>query len=59
MLWSFSPNVIAHASLFTSDVPAAALILAATYAFWRWLPRPSVAGAVIWVARLFDGESVP
>lgn len=46
VLWCFSPHAIAHASLFTSDVPAAALIMAATYAFWRWLPRPSIAGAL-------------
>lgn len=44
-LWCFSPNAIAHAALFTSDVPSAALMLVATYAFWRWLRRPGLAGA--------------
>ncbi|MBW2314353.1 MAG: glycosyltransferase family 39 protein [Deltaproteobacteria bacterium] len=45
-LWCFSPNAIGHAALFTSDVPAASLMLTATYCFWRWLRAPGMAGAV-------------
>jgi len=57
MLWCFSPNILAHGSLVTADVPAAALAAAAGYAFWRWLESPGwsqafVAGVVLGVAEL-------
>ncbi len=40
-LWCFSPNIIAHGHLITTDAAATALGLAAHYAFWRWLRCPS------------------
>jgi hypothetical protein len=46
-LWCFSPNILAHAGLVTTDLPAAVAILAATYAFWRWLRVPSIARAAV------------
>ncbi len=54
-LWCFSPNILAHASLITADAPAAALCLAACYAFWKWARRPTwrltfLAGAALGVA---------
>jgi hypothetical protein len=56
-LWCFSPNILAHAGLITTDLPAVVAILAATYAFWRWLrvaslPRAAVAGLLLGVAQL-------
>jgi 4-amino-4-deoxy-L-arabinose transferase-like glycosyltransferase len=40
-LWAFCPNVLAHAGLVTTDLGAASVGFAATYAFWRWLRAPS------------------
>jgi hypothetical protein len=40
-LWVFCPNILAHARLVTSDVGGAALGVAATYVFWRYLHQPS------------------
>lgn len=44
-LWSFSPNIIAHAQMTTPDAGAAALGTVAVYTFWRWLKAPTWAGA--------------
>ncbi len=52
-LWCFSPNVMAHAELVTPDVPATVAGLAATYAFWHYLRRPSWEGA--WFVGLLLG----
>ncbi|MBA3316206.1 MAG: glycosyltransferase family 39 protein [Planctomycetaceae bacterium] len=41
VLWSFSPNVLAHAQLLTPDVGVTALSLATCYAYWRWAQRPT------------------
>ena len=49
VLWCFSPNILAHASLITADAPATALGLAACYTFWRWLRRPT------WVQTVLTG----
>ena len=38
-LWTFEPNLIAHAGLVTSDVAVTVLMVAAGWAFWRWLER--------------------
>ena len=46
-LWCFSPTILAHAQLITADVGAAAMGLAAGYAFWRWLIRPTWAGTTV------------
>jgi hypothetical protein len=56
-LWSFCPNVLAHAHLITPDAGAAALGVSAAYLFWRWLRNPgwaaaAVAGAVLGLAQL-------
>ena len=39
-LWCFFPEVLAHGSLFTADMPAAAMGVLAGYLFWRWLREP-------------------
>jgi hypothetical protein len=52
-LWCMGPNVLAHAALVTPDVPAAVAGLAATYAYWRSVRRPSWGGA--WLAGLLLG----
>jgi hypothetical protein len=44
-LWCFSPWVLGHGSLVTSDVPSAAMGILAVYGFWRWLERPRWAEA--------------
>ena len=45
-LWAFTPNVLAHARLATTDIPTAALMIAATYAFIRSLDHPSTLRAL-------------
>jgi hypothetical protein len=39
-LWCFSPIILGHASLLTSDAHGAAVGLAACYMFWLWLRKP-------------------
>jgi hypothetical protein len=56
-LWSFCPNILGYGQLISTDVPAAALALAAGYTFWRWLEQPTwwhvfVSGLVLGVAEL-------
>ncbi|GIW87974.1 MAG: glycosyl transferase [Isosphaeraceae bacterium] len=56
-LWAFCPNILAHARLATTDIPAAATSAAATYLFWRYLARPTWpralgAGLVLGLAQL-------
>lgn len=56
-LWCFSPNVLGHGQLFTTDMPATAMGVAAAYTFWRWCARPTwnravLAGVVLGVALL-------
>jgi hypothetical protein len=41
----FHPSLLAHGHLATTDVPAAAAMLAAAFAFWRWWQRPRTLGA--------------
>lgn len=48
-LWCFSPNVLAHGQLISTDAAAAALGVCAGYTFWRWLRRPN------WLAALVFG----
>ncbi len=57
VLWCFCPNILAHGSLITPDAAAAALGVAAAYAFWRWLKSPTwirtlVAGLALGAAEL-------
>jgi hypothetical protein len=56
-LWCFEPNILGHAPLVTSDVPAAVMGLAATYAFVGFLRAPTwhrstCAGVVLGLAVL-------
>ncbi len=46
-IWSFEPNILAHASLMTPDAHATALGLAACYTFWRWLKHPTWTQAIV------------
>lgn len=45
-LWCFSPTVIGHGQLCTTDVPAAALGAASVYTFWKWCRQPNWARAL-------------
>ena len=47
VLVSTLPDVIAHGSLATSDLPSAATALAAFFHLWRWCDRPSMAHAAL------------
>ena len=40
-LWAFSPTVLAHARLVTTDLGATSAGFIATYLFWTWLRRPT------------------
>lgn len=56
-IWCFEPNILAHASLITSDAAGTALGLAACYTFWRWLKKPTwsqaaLTGVVLGLAEL-------
>jgi len=56
-IWCFEPNILAHASLITSDAAGTALGLAACYTFWQWLKRPTwtqaaLTGVVLGLAEL-------
>ncbi len=46
-LWCFSPTVLGHGQLITPDVGAAAVGLAASYAYWRFMTRPTPKQAVV------------
>jgi hypothetical protein len=46
-LYSFCPNVLAHAHLVTTDIATALAMFAATYAFWRYLEQPARGRLVI------------
>lgn len=55
--WCLSPSILAHGSLITADVAAAALGLAACYTFWLWLRKPEwvqtlIAGIMLGIAEL-------
>lgn len=45
-LWCFSPNVLANASLVTSDAPAACAMLLVIRAAWKYAESPSWKGAL-------------
>ena len=56
-LWCLCPNVLAHARLVTTDIGATAIGSGATFAFWRYLGRPTwgraaVAGVALGLAEL-------
>jgi hypothetical protein len=46
-LYAFEPNLLAHAGLMTTDVYAAGMTAVTIYAFWRFLERPRLAGALL------------
>ena len=46
-LVSFSPNLLAHASLATLDFGAATAIFVASYYFWRWSEDPKMANCLL------------
>jgi hypothetical protein len=46
-LWVFSPEVLAHGGLVTTDMGATVMGLVATYYFWRYLRGPSL-GRAVW-----------
>jgi hypothetical protein len=57
VLWCFGPNILAHASLATPDLPCAVLCLAAVFLIHRYLQAPSLrsaylAGLVLGLAQL-------
>lgn len=56
-LWTFCPNILAHARLITTDVAATTTGVLATFAFALYLKKPTwlrviVAGALLGVAQL-------
>ena len=45
--YAFSPNLLAHAELTTTDLPVAGLAFAACYFLWRFYRRPSLPGLLL------------
>lgn len=63
LLWGLEPNVLATEAQASADLPAAVAGIAASYAFWRHLGRPSwetalVAGFAMAIAQLTDFAAV-
>ncbi len=65
-LYAFSPDVIAHGSLATLDVPAAGFLLTATWLLWRargrpmlWLPPAGIALGAALATRMSVLPAVP
>ncbi|HEV8000797.1 MAG TPA: glycosyltransferase family 39 protein, partial [Planctomycetaceae bacterium] len=57
LFWSFEPNLVAHGSLVTTDMGAAAFFVFVLYAAWRFARRPGwtsglVFGALLGLAQL-------
>jgi len=46
-LCTFDPNILAHSSLVTTDLPVTCLTYAACYAFSHWLDRPTTSGRLL------------
>ncbi|MFH1645316.1 MAG: glycosyltransferase family 39 protein [Candidatus Omnitrophota bacterium] len=46
-LYCFSPNIIAHAHLATTDITAACFMLFAVYAFWRFVKAQNIKSFII------------
>ncbi|QDU60936.1 Dolichyl-phosphate-mannose-protein mannosyltransferase [Planctomycetes bacterium Pan216] len=51
-LWAIAPNMIAHASFATTDIPTTVMTLLAAWTFSRWLDQPS------WRRALLAGGSL-
>lgn len=57
VLWTSCPNILAHSRLVTTDAAATAIGVAATYAFWHYLRRPTwrrvlVAGLLLGIVQV-------
>jgi len=46
-LYSFSPNIIAHGSLYTTDMPVAALYFITIWQLKRWFENSTMANAIL------------
>ncbi|MDQ3330331.1 MAG: glycosyltransferase family 39 protein [Planctomycetota bacterium] len=46
-LWCFSPDVLGHGHLLTTDVAGASFSVATFYSFWRWLRGRTWADAIL------------
>lgn len=46
LLWCFSPFILAHGALITSDSHSAALGITAAYCSWHWLKKPSLGNSL-------------
>lgn len=46
-LWCFEPTVMAFSQVVVPDIPAAVAALAASYLFWHYLQRPTIAKATV------------
>jgi hypothetical protein len=47
ILAAFHPSLVAHGHLATTDAPAAALVVFAAWAFWRWLAAPGLGRSLL------------
>jgi Dolichyl-phosphate-mannose-protein mannosyltransferase len=47
LFWSFEPNLVAHGSLVTTDMGAAAFFVFTLYAVWRFARRPGRTNALV------------
>jgi 4-amino-4-deoxy-L-arabinose transferase-like glycosyltransferase len=62
-LWTFCPNILAHAGLVTPDVGSTVFALLASYQFWRYLQKPTMkhvalAGVLLGLAEASKFSSV-
>ena len=65
-MFAFSPNLLAHGMLVTTDVPVAVFMLLALYLFWKHGERPSVLTSILFglatgaaMASKFSGVILP
>jgi 4-amino-4-deoxy-L-arabinose transferase-like glycosyltransferase len=56
-LYTFCPNVLAHAHLVTTDVATALAMFAATYCLWRYVTQPS-RGRLLAAAAVFGAAQL-
>ena len=47
VLTAFSPNILAHTALVTSDATLACTVLASAYTLWRYSRRPNTGRAAL------------
>jgi hypothetical protein len=46
-IYAFSPNILAHSKLITTDLYAACFIFIAVYTFWRYLKSPTTSNLLL------------